>query len=160
MPQPKSRLFTYIAAGSLTALTLVTFFLLRNYGPDKAVWRFHDAALANDQLEIARVTMQSPTTLSVQVLEAFVRDAQKGKIRVVTEHETTTEATFSILYQLPQNPNRTLMLNWVVVNTEPAGWVIDASKTISSSPDFRIFVDPRISPVGLGHFFGQRTVLG
>lgn len=161
MPNPRSRLFTYISAGSLAALTLATFYILRNYGPEKAVWRFHHAALTKDQLEIARVTMQPPNTDSVQFLEAFLRAANRAsEPQVIAYRQTSAEAYFSIAYQLPRSPVPKLVVNWVVEDTESVGWVIDATKTIEASPDLGFFGNPAISPAPVGHFFSQTSVLG
>jgi len=160
MPNPRSRLLSSVAAVSISALTLATFYLLRNYGPEKAVWRFHHAALSGDQLEVARVTMQSPNTASVQILESFLREADKASPQVISYRETTTEAYFSILYRVAKFPGRRFVVNWIVEDTQPAGWVIDSAKTLNVSPGLPIFLHSGISPPAIGHYFPRKSVLG
>jgi hypothetical protein len=144
------KLLSYVSAGFLSALTIATFYLLRNYGPEKAVWRFHDAALTSDQSEIARVTMQPPNTLSVQILETLIRAANKGQPEVISYQENVDEARFSIQYVLPSFQGRTLVANWVVQNTRQTGWVIDASETVESSPGVELFANQVFHRIGMG----------
>src|SRR5579862_5412110 len=143
-----TKVLSFIAAGSLSIITVATFYLLRNYGPEKAVWRFHDATLVNDQSEVARVTKQPPGTLSVQILEVLIRAANTGQPEVISYQETADEAKFSIRYVLPSFQGRSLIANWVVENTKQEGWVVDASQTVDNSPGVKDFANRVFRRVG------------
>ena len=128
MQAARSRTASAIAAVLLSALVLFTFYILRNYGPAQAINRFHAAALANDQAEIARVTVEGPNDRAVIGLENLVRQAQA--IHVLSVSQNPGEATFLIGYLVAQ---RQLEVHWVVDQTANAGWLIDAKKTLDTN---------------------------
>ena len=109
----------------MSALVLFTFYILRNYGPAQAINRFHAAALAGDQAEIARVTVQPPNDRAVEWLVGLIRNAQA--IQVQTVSQSPGEAIFLIGYLEPRG---TVEIHWVVDQTANSGWLIDAKKTL------------------------------
>ncbi|HEY3782888.1 MAG TPA: hypothetical protein VGL56_17525 [Fimbriimonadaceae bacterium] len=126
MHAARSRTASAIAALLLSALVLFTFYILRNYGPAQAINRFHAAALANDQSEIARVTVQTPNTPEVVELEHIVRQARAIQVQSVSQNPG--EAIFLIAYLVPQGQ---VTVHWIVDQSANAGWLIDAKKTLN-----------------------------
>lgn len=122
----RSRTASFIAAGLLSVLTLAIFYILRNYGPAQAINLFHAAALSGDQSEIARVTVQPPTSRKVQWLEALVRHARA--IQVVSVTQNPGEATFIIAYRVQEGQ---VTIHWVVDQSANSGWLIDVDKTLT-----------------------------
>jgi hypothetical protein len=128
MHAARSRTASAIAAVLLSALVIFTFYILRNYGPAQAINRFHAAALANDQSEILRVTVQPPNDRAVVRLENLVRQARAIQVQSVTQNPG--EATFLIAYLVPQGQ---VEVHWIVDQTANAGWLIDAKKTLDTN---------------------------
>ena len=61
-----------VAAATLSVLTLGVFFTLRNYGPQSAVRRFHQAVSSQNPVEMSRYAEESPTNPELLELGAFV----------------------------------------------------------------------------------------
>ena len=131
MPSSRSRTLSYLAAALLTLLTLSTFYLLRNYGPEWAIRRFHEALEKQpiDGVEIAQVSVEPPDSRDMEKLESIVKASQSFDIESVSQGPG--EATFDIRYYLR---GQKLDVNWAVEQRRE-GWLINGKRTLDQSPD-------------------------
>src|SRR5437868_276081 len=132
MPQPAKRVTSIIAAALLSAVTLTTFFVLRNYGPENAIERFHNAAFEGDQLEVGRVCLQPPNSLAVRALATEVYNLRRaGAVPDVQDvQRSPRQVVVWIAYRLPGEVNE---IRWVVVLGPASTWLIDAKASVESS---------------------------
>lgn len=128
----RNKLFSFIAAALLTVVTLTTFLILRNYGPENAIWRFHNAAFQGDIVEITRVTMQPPDAPAVIKLAQLVRYLRReGALPDVQEvQKSPSQVVVWIAYHLP---DESYEIRWVVDLGPASTWVIDANETYEST---------------------------
>ena len=68
------QLGSYVAAALLTAITLATFAVFKDYGPESAVRRFHRAVARIDVAELERVSLQGVDSQATQLLANRLRE--------------------------------------------------------------------------------------
>ena len=119
-----------LAAFLLSAITLGTFFVLRSYGPESAIQRFHSSALAMDQRDLSRVTDRN-----VLALVSYVRAAaEKGAHPVVKNVDRKPgEVTIWISYTLPSG-EELQPIGWVAQRGLDSVWRVNAALTLSRRP--------------------------
>jgi len=134
MPKAAIKITSFAAALLLSAITLATFFVLRNYGPENAIERFHDAAVNGDVVEIARVTSQTPDSLSVRELVTEVYNLRRAGASPDVEDvkRSPNQVVVWIAYRIP-GELREVDIRWVVKLGPASNWLIDAQETLSSS---------------------------
>lgn len=131
MSAARTSMLSYVAASILAAITLTTFYVLKGYGPEKAIARFRAATLSGDQREIILVTLQPPGSSSVQELEREVFETAQAPFEVLQVYRSPHEVVIPIEYGLPSGPR---VIRWVVDENESTGWQINADKTLGREP--------------------------
>jgi hypothetical protein len=126
--QPPKQISSYFAAAGLAAITLITFFVFRNFGPQSAVRRLHLAVAQLDRDEINRLTLDplagSPET---QEVISFVRELalQNVSFEIVTVSRVHQQARVTVQYRLGRySDTRT----WIAQQKENE-WRIDCRAT-------------------------------
>jgi hypothetical protein len=130
----------YIAAIALAALTLSVFGFLRDYGPESALLRFHQAAIANQTNALQRVCKDKADSEAVEILKSRLGalSAQGAKIRMGLVHRETrfdrvngeTVKVSSVVTEVRYYaPGRIENIFWVI-DHEPAGWMVNAYETV------------------------------
>lgn len=146
-----ARLGPFIAAGTLSALVLGVFAVLRDYGPDSALRRFHQAAVSGDEQTLQRVCKQPVSSNAVGYLRAKLKslDARGARIRMGAVHsETRVDTVGSTATKVPSvitevryyTPGRIETIYWVI-DHEPSGWLVNAYETLMF-PAKRLGVGP------------------
>lgn len=100
------------AAAALSVVTLVTFAIFQNYGPESAVRQFHRAILTNDEAAIAEVVTGPPDASSLQQIRSLIGGilANSPNYRIVTSDRTSERVEMLALYENGRRP-----VVWVVV---------------------------------------------
>jgi hypothetical protein len=133
MARNSSKIASTVASLLLSAITLGTFYALRNYGPESAIQRFHAAALSGDKSEIARVTLQNPQDPTVLRLEQLVIDAaqQHASAQVQDVQRGPHRVIVWIAYLLPGQEQD---IYWVVDQTRASRWAVNSRETLFRRP--------------------------
>ena len=123
------RLVELAPAAALGALTLSTFFVLQDYGPESAIRRFHQAIAERDLQELAKVTEQEINTNAVAQLVWRVRsiDPTAQNYRLLRTDRSSREVRVEVGYRTP--PGYVVVLPWIVQKTGSA-WRVDAIETL------------------------------
>lgn len=123
-----------LASALLSLLTLGVFFLLQDYGPESAVRRFHQAALADNDRELQRVTDQSIRSSSVKQLREFVSGllTSGAKIQIGRVERSPSQVLAEFRYY---RRDGVYILIWYVKKTK-SGWAVDAERTLTSFQHF------------------------
>jgi hypothetical protein len=129
----RSKVSSFVAAGLLSALTLGTFYVLRNYGPESAIWIFHDAVFKKDIPRIASVTLQPPDNANVGRLVAAVAQLKQAgaRVEIMNVQRGPHEVIVWIAYVLPEGERD---IYWVIDQSKSSSWLINADKTVQQQP--------------------------
>ncbi len=118
-----------LAAAVLTVLTLSVFSVLREFGPESAVRKFHRAVLSNNRDELL-LTIQQPASQSAfSYLAQNVWNFAKvgGRYQIRSLQRNTNQVVAEVEYSYP-NGQLIASTLWVV-NREKAGWKINVDAT-------------------------------
>lgn len=133
MQQPKS-VYSIVAAAALAAITLFTFYVFRDFGPQSAIRRFHMAVAKLDTVEINRLTTepiaQSPPTQSVV---GFVRRlaVSNASFEIVSLKPNHKQVRAGVQYRFPDGSGVGLV--WYV-RQDQNEWKIDCRATERAFP--------------------------
>lgn len=130
-------------AAILAALTLGVFWILRDFGPESALRRFHQAALNGRVADLQAVTVEPVVSPSVKELVASVqRTFQRGgqPPRVARTERMPRLVRSVLLYQV--GGDVFVPAVWVV-RREKAGWKVSASETLLAT---RALSQPEVTP--------------
>ncbi len=122
------RALSTVPAIALALLTLTVFWVLRDYGPESAIRRFHDAVLSNDAQAVAQVTDDDFNDPSVQrLINNVIFLGQRGATyRILGMQRETRRVAAEVQYNLPDGKaGRTI---WIVVKPRRT-WKVEASET-------------------------------
>ncbi len=130
---------TYATAGVLTVVVLSVFGALRDYGPDSALRRFHQAAISGDDKTLRRVCKQPIESDVVLYLREKLRrlDFAGARIRMGVVHsETRIDTVGSDTVKVPSVvtevryyvPGRVESIYWVL-DHDASGWLVNAYET-------------------------------
>lgn len=118
-----------ISAALLSALTLGVFMVLREYGPESALRKFHRAAVNGNTRELARaVTPGSyPENLLslASMVHSYARQGAQYQLKNVDRKERRVVA--EVAYILPTRQMEPHMF-WVV-DKRPEGWRVNVNAT-------------------------------
>lgn len=125
-----------VAATTLSVLTLAVFFTLRNYGPQSAVRRFHQAVASRNPTEMSRYAEESPTNPELLELGAFVyQNMLNVQPRVIAVQPGSNRAKVLVVYQ-----NRYAATQPVVFivdqDAKTHSWRVNCSATFSAIMDY------------------------
>lgn len=121
------------ASATLFLLVMVVFVVLRDYGPEAAVRRFHRAAVLSEWDDLERISTHARGSNSARQLAALVRSytvagAQLSPRRV--DRSQGGRVIAEIAYVMPGRVNT---IFWVV-RKEPSGWLIATDETLRFRP--------------------------
>jgi hypothetical protein len=132
MKPPKS-IYSYMAAAALALITLFTFFVFQNVGPQSAIRRFHIAAAANDGDAINRLTTEGARAPSTSYMVNFVTKLAEfnATFEVVSTRRLHNEVLVGVQYRLPNG-----MTNGVLwhVRQGQHDWRVDCEGTALGMP--------------------------
>ena len=113
------------AAAVLAGVTLGTFAIFQNYGPESAVRRFHQAVQTKDDRTIEQIVLTDPGNSSVQDLKRLVAGlASRGPAyKIVKSERSRTQVEMLALYE------GGVRIIWVVVKANDR-WRIDPYLTL------------------------------
>jgi hypothetical protein len=124
------------AAVVLAAVTLLVFAVLRDYGPESAIRRFHHAVEVGDLSELRRVTLQNSESEPTARLINWVANmeglhARYRLLRMVRQGRVVYAA---LEYELPNGERYATV--WVVRKPprergEAESWLVDAQDTVT-----------------------------
>lgn len=116
------------AALVLSLVTLSVFYVLRDYGPESAIRRFHRAVRIGDPNELARVTEQPIGSPPVQELVGWVNQMNLigGRYQLLRVERQPREVYAALAYQGPNGESYATV--WVV-EKRGTSWKIDAART-------------------------------
>jgi hypothetical protein len=120
-----------ITAAVLASITLWSFWVLQNYGPDSSIRRFHEAAVKLDRAELAAVTWGDPNSAAAIRLQQTVRAWLTGgaTFRIARKQETRGVLTAAVIYSRPGAPSMATV--WVLRRQQgESGWRVDAPETL------------------------------
>lgn len=118
-----------IAAGTLSALTLVVFFLLQNFGPESALRRFHMGVASGDQVEMDRVSFRASGSNSTELLAVVLRRlmGQGAHMRIGRVERSASRVVTQVDYVLPGQ----YFTIWWIVEKRRTGWLVNSDETLS-----------------------------
>lgn len=130
----------YLTAAILAGITLAVFGFLRDYGPESALLRFHQAAVANRTDALQRVCKDRVDSEAVAFLRARLDalNGQGAKIRMGLVHRETridsvngqTAKVTSVVTEVRYYAaGRVENIFWVI-DHEPGGWMVNAYETV------------------------------
>lgn len=118
------------AALLLALLTGAVFWVLRDYGPESALRKFHRAAVNGNYRELARVvtpnTYASNLNTLVNMIAGYARNGARYQLKRVDRREKHVLAEVAYVY--PDRPMQPHVL-WVVERVE-GGWRVNVNATI------------------------------
>lgn len=128
---------TYWAAAVLAGLTLSVFAALRDYGPESAVRRFHQATLDGDEPGLQRVTKEEVRSTYVlrlrQELERLGREGARIRMGFVQKEMRVDRSTMaqipSVIAEVRYYSPRGVQSIYWVLDHDPGGWVVNATET-------------------------------
>jgi hypothetical protein len=125
-----------VAAATLSVLTLAVFFTLRNYGPQSAVRRFHQAVASNNPTEMSRYAEESPSNPELLELGVFVyRNMMNGQPRLIAVQPGNNRAKVLVVYQNRYSGTQPVVFI-VDQDAKTHAWRVNCSATFSAIMDF------------------------
>lgn len=128
MPERKLGSADLLAAVVLAALTLTVFWMLRDYGPESAIRRYHAAVMARDPGKLQQSALQDIDSDANRILVASVNEllTSGARFRVLDVERTPTEVRAIVEYVFP---TRRIPMLWVVAKRQGL-WRVDANQTV------------------------------
>jgi len=117
-----------VPAALLSIVVGGSFFVLRNYGPESTVRRFHFAVLKNDAQTLRNISIGDDTTvlaLATKLRRLFSDRAQISLGRVNDDDPNHVLAQF-----IYRTRDYTYTINWALEHRR-SGWMIDAETTLN-----------------------------
>lgn len=135
MSRVSGKLGAALSAGLLAIVTLTTFYLVRNYGPESAIQRFHTYALAGDQNGIAQLIVQPSDNQRLLMLEATVMAMARAGAHpeLVSVQRGPREIIAHIAYR-GNGPG--IDIYWVVDQTNASRWLINPDRSLVTRPEW------------------------
>ncbi len=134
---PKPAGIAYLAAVLLAAITLFVFGTLRDYGPESAVRRFHDAVSHHDAADLAKVAIEPIDSSSVQTLVGWIGQLDKMSVsapQLAAERREPNQVSEVTLFHLQYGQEAPIV--WIVVRST-SGWKVNAQETVAASEALR-----------------------
>jgi hypothetical protein len=130
MTSPKP-VYSYMAAATLAVVTLFTFFVFRDFGPQSAIRRFHADVARQDWKDFEAVSLQSFNDRSSVEMRGIVMDMvrQNASYEIVSVKRSRGDDLAVVEYRLP-NGAMPFPLIWHVKLSQ-GEWKIDCEATLS-----------------------------
>lgn len=129
MLRPKP-VYSYLAAVVLALVTLFTFYVFRDFGPQSALRQFHIDAARGDYTDLRRLTLQpddAATRNMVAFVQALVR--QNASFEIVGMKRQGKAMLVFVEYRLPNGLAQGMV--WYVQQTS-SDWRVDCYTTRQS----------------------------
>lgn len=112
----------------LVAITGTVFYVLRDYGPENAIRRFHAAVQSGDSAALARVTNEPIDSPYVQSLASKVAQIERNgaNYRILRMEREPGQVAAEVEYQFPNGARGQTL--WIVVLDHKI-WKVMASET-------------------------------
>jgi hypothetical protein len=126
MQSPKP-IYSYVSAAALAVVTLFTFYVYRDFGPQSVIRRFHIDAVREDFTDIDALTTMNSSSHYTRDLISFVQRGalQNASFEIVGIKRRKKDVLAEVQYTTPQAGIGVL---WHVIQT-PTDWRIDAVAT-------------------------------
>jgi hypothetical protein len=113
----------------------VIFFPLRNYGPQSAVRRFHQAVASNDLRQIAQFAEESTNDPALAELSVFVyANLRYAQPRLIAVQPEANRAKVLIQYQNWRGASQPVV--FFVDQTTAGRWKVNSTATVTALKDF------------------------
>lgn len=124
-----------VSAVLLAFLVCVIFFPLRNYGPQSAVRRFHQAVASNDLRQIAQFAEEPTNDPALAELSVFVyTNLRYAQPRLIAVQPDANRAKVLIQYQNKFGASQPVVF---FVDQSTAGrWKVNSTATVTALKDF------------------------
>jgi hypothetical protein len=101
--KPPKAVFSYVAAATLALITLFTFFVFQNFGPQGVIRRFHVAAVSGDITAIDRLTTEAvPSQTTLQMIDFVLKlGGENASYEVVDIKRSRGEILVGVQYRFP-----------------------------------------------------------
>lgn len=125
------RVSSSLAALVVAAITLVVFFVLRDYGPESAIRRFHEAAVSQDWPTLQQVTVEPIDDVGVKRLAFGVIELERNGANYIISHmeREPNRVVADVHYTLSDGEQGTTV--WVVVKTHRI-WKVSSNETFQA----------------------------
>lgn len=131
MPPPKP-IYSYLSAAALGLITVATFYVFQNFGPQSVIRRFHIDVARSDRTDLSKVTVEplrgdarAPTDLMVSQVAVFIR--ANASYEIVSLKRSRGSVQAAVAYELPDGREATII--WVV-RQFPTDWRVDCRATL------------------------------
>ncbi|MBX3119911.1 MAG: hypothetical protein KF784_12665 [Fimbriimonadaceae bacterium] len=117
------------AAAVLTLLTLSVFYLLRDFGPESAVRKFHRAVLSRDFAKVQESIRPETNQESLDFLARGVWNFARadGRFQIRSLQRNTNQVTAEVEYSFP---DRSLVATTLwLVEKDQTGWKVNVNAT-------------------------------
>jgi hypothetical protein len=124
-----------VSAILLAFLVCVIFFPLRNYGPQSAVRRFHQAVASQDMRQIAQFAEEPADNRSLVELTIFVgTNLHYATPRLIAVQPDANRAKVLIQYQNKYGASQPVV--FFVDQTTAGRWKVNSTATVTALKDF------------------------
>jgi hypothetical protein len=117
-----------LAAVLLCVVVLSSFFVLRNYGPESTVRRFHFSVLRNDQATLRSLCIGEDT--AVFALANKVKRLYADKAQITLGRVNDDDPNHVVAQFIYRTKDYVYTIIWVLEHKRN-GWMIDASATLN-----------------------------
>lgn len=126
--KPPKPVYSYLAAGLLAAVTLFTFYVFRDYGPQSTIRRFHAAISQDNVSELANLTTDGLNAASTRRMVLFVAQlAERNPTYEIVEMKRLRDVVLAAVeYRFPNGAAMGVVWH---VRRMPADWRIDCAET-------------------------------
>jgi hypothetical protein len=126
----RSQTGSWIAAAALLLLTGTVFWLLRDYGPESALRKFHRAAVNRNVRELLHTVPDDAERSNVEFLAMMVENYARFGARYQLLHVKREDRLVmaEVAYVLPNRPMAPSVL-WIVAKYRD-GWRVDVDRTM------------------------------
>ncbi len=131
--KPPKPIYSFLAAAILAAITLVTFAVFQDYGPQSAIRRFHRAVLRKDGAEANQLLAGGLNSPEGQALVNFVDEIARSSnsYEIVGMRRDRGAVVASVEYHMPNGMAASRV--WYV-RKQGGEWKIDAFNTLTGIP--------------------------
>lgn len=126
---PAKSIYSYLAAAVLAVVTVFTFYVFQDFGPQSVIRRFHRDAVRADANDINAITTEGWNAPETQWTVRFVQSlvGPNASYEIVRVARVRGEVLAFVQYRLPSG--EALWIAWHV-RQGPNDWRIDCRRTL------------------------------
>lgn len=131
MQAPKP-IYSYLSAATLAVVTLFTFYVFRDFGPQSVIRRFHFDIARGDYQDARSLILQggSPNAIDRVIQDVDILARSKASFEIVGLRRSKNTVLAEVQYTNPQGFGETVV--WCVLQTQ-TDWRIDCDATIRAN---------------------------